>query len=153
MAAVSIRNFTRGTRVPRLPYDRVAERVLPAWEISLVFAGNVRARSLNVRLRGKSYTPNVLSYALDKQSGEIIICLPEARRQAPAYGMSESNFILYLFIHGLLHLAGRPHGATMERWEQRLLAEFAVSSSRTSHGATHRNRNRHRHLPGQAGRR
>jgi rRNA maturation RNase YbeY len=151
MATVSIKNFTRRSSVPRFAYETAAEEVLPGWEISLVFAGATRARSLNMRLRKKSYTPNVLSYALSKKSGEIIICLPEVRRQAPKYNMSESRFVLYLFIHGLLHLAGRAHGATMEQWEQTLLAKFAGVSAHSTHGQTHRNRNRHRHLPGQAG--
>ncbi|MFA7302809.1 MAG: rRNA maturation RNase YbeY [Candidatus Paceibacterota bacterium] len=155
MASVSIKNFTRqSSRVwAGFPFTKIAEAVLPGWELSLVFAGATRARSLNLRLRKKSYVPNVLSYALGKKSGEIIICLPEVRRQAPRYEMSESRFVLYLFIHGLLHLAGRAHGATMEQWEQKLLARFAGFSARTSHVTTHRNRHRHRHAPGQTGRR
>lgn len=124
MASVSIQNFTRHP-VPRFAYDDIAASRLPGWEISLVFAGRTRAQRLNKRLRGKTYIPNVLSYEVGKKSGEIIICPDVAMRQAPRYDLSPSNFILYLFIHGILHLEGRPHGVTMEKWERKIFAQFA----------------------------
>jgi rRNA maturation RNase YbeY len=99
--------------------------VLPGWEVSLVFAGEKRAQALNKKLRGKSYIPNVLSYALSKKSGEIIICPREADRQAASFDMNKREFTLYLFIHGLLHIKGWVHGATMEKCERDLLAKFA----------------------------
>ncbi|HUY62745.1 MAG TPA: rRNA maturation RNase YbeY [Candidatus Paceibacterota bacterium] len=155
MAGISIRNLTRRP-TPRLPYDAALRRVLPGWEVSLVFVGPAEARALNERLRGKAYVPNVLSYAAGTRSGEIIICLAEAGRQAPAYGVDARMFVLYLLIHGLLHLKGVPHGATMERSERGHLARLAkgvVRNYSSLHGSTNRNRHRHRHAPGQAGRR
>lgn len=121
--SVDLRNFTRG-KVPSHPYEELAKAALPGWDISLVFAGEVRARSLNRALRGKDYVPNVLSYELGKKSGEIIICPMVAKQQAKDYGMSVKNFIAYLFIHGLAHLKGHPHGPTMERYERALMARF-----------------------------
>lgn len=99
--------------------------MLPGWDLSLVFVGEKRALSLNKRLRGKTYIPNVLSYALGGKSGEIIICPREAKRQASAYGMGTRIFVLYLFIHGILHIKGWVHGGKMEKCEQNLLAKFA----------------------------
>lgn len=124
MASVAITNFTRRP-VPRFAYAKVAAAVLPGWDISLVFVGAARAQKLNMQLRKKSYIPNVLSYAVGEKNGEVFICLEEAARQAPAHGMSSRTFVLYLFIHALLHLKGWPHGATMEQWERKLLARFA----------------------------
>ncbi|HYF29241.1 MAG TPA: rRNA maturation RNase YbeY [Candidatus Paceibacterota bacterium] len=117
------RNFTR-SRVPSFPYERAAKAVLPGWDISLVFAGETRAKQLNKALRGKDYVPNVLSYESGKKSGEIIICLTEAKRQAPSHDMKYPAFVGYLFIHGLFHLAGARHGTTMERKERALLARL-----------------------------
>lgn len=124
MASVAITNFTRRS-VPRFAYAKVAAAVLPGWDISLVFVGAARAQKLNVQLRKKSYIPNVLSYAVGEKNGEVFICLEEAARQAPAHDMSSRTFVLYLFIHALLHLKGWPHGATMEQWERKLLARYA----------------------------
>jgi rRNA maturation RNase YbeY len=126
-SSVDIRNFTRQT-VPKAPYQKIAETALPGWEISLVFAGETRAQAMNVQLRKKSYIPNVLSYESGKKSGEIVICLMEAKRQAPSYDMSYSKFVAYLFIHGLLHLKGHPHGATMDTHERLLLKRFISTS-------------------------
>jgi rRNA maturation RNase YbeY len=131
MEGVSIQNFTRQhLKVGAgLLFNTVAHHVLPGWEISLVFVGEKRARSLNKKLRRKTYIPNVLSYALSKKSGEIIICPREADRQAAAYAMNKQKFILYLFIHGLLHVKGWAHSATMEKCERDLLAKFAKGSA------------------------
>jgi rRNA maturation RNase YbeY len=150
---LSIRNDTRRP-TPRLPFARAADAVLPGWELSLAFVGPAAARDLNERLRGKEYIPNVLSYTLGDAHGEIIICLAEAEKQAPAHGLPYRPFVLYLFIHALLHLKGFSHGAMMERWEKNILAQCTVREASCDHeqAATHRDGHRRRHLP-RAGRR
>lgn len=144
MTIVNVRNLTRRT-APRFAYTAVTTAILPNWEISLVFTGPTQARKLNEQLRGRSYTPNVLSYIAGKQSGEIIICLQEAIAQAPKHHMDEREFVLYLFIHGLLHLKGMAHGSTMERCEHEFLTQF--------YGTTHSDWHRHRDVPSKNGRR
>jgi probable rRNA maturation factor len=152
MASVSTKNFTRRS-VPRFAYSAVAEEVLPSWEVSLAFVGPAKARALNEELRGKDYIPNVLSYIAGEKNGEIIICLAEAAKQAPAHAMSEREFVLYLFIHGLLHLKGWAHGGTMERCERTLLTRFSKPRVRAStHGTKNSDGHRHRHVPSKGGR-
>lgn len=138
MTSLDIRNFTR-KRQPSFPYQKVADLVLPDWEVSLVFAGETRAQHLNKTLRNKTYVPNVLSYEIGKKSGEIVICLQVAKRQAPDYELSYQNFVGFLFIHGLLHLKGRRHGTTMESEERALMARFADTIN--YNGTQNRNRN------------
>jgi len=65
------------------------------------------------RVRTKK-TSNVLAFPLSKTSGEILICKKAAKPFTPEY----------LFIHGLYHLKGYKHGATMERIERRTLLRF-----------------------------
>jgi rRNA maturation RNase YbeY len=145
MATVDIRNFTRRA-APGFPYKKIAEAVAPGWDISLVFAGTKRAQHLNKVLRKKSYVPNVLSYESGKKSGEIIICLEVAKKQAPSYDLSYKDFVAFLFIHGLLHLIGRAHGTTMERHERLILKRFTGANityddtQLTYGGSTNRNR-------------
>ncbi|MEK7086556.1 MAG: rRNA maturation RNase YbeY [Patescibacteria group bacterium] len=124
MTSVSIKNLTRRP-VPRFAYTALVATVLPQWDVSLVFVGPKKAQELNMQLRKKSYTPNVLSYEVGKKSGEIFICLQEAERQAPAHSMNSRIFVLYLFIHGLLHLKGWAHSGTMEQCERKLLKQFS----------------------------
>jgi len=139
--SLDITNLTR-RQTPGVPYAKLVSRILPGWDISLVFVGEQRARTLNHSLRGKGYTPNVLSYAAGSKHGEIIICLVVAEKQAPAYGLSYRPYIAFLFIHGMLHLKGLVHGATMERRERALLASvFPTTHFPTSNGSTHSNRN------------
>lgn len=121
MTTLDIRNFTRG-RVPRLPFGKVAEKILPGWDISLVLAGEQRAQKLNRALRGKKYVPNVLSYKVGPRNGEIILCPEVSRREASSYDHSENEHFLFLFIHGLLHLKGLRHGAAMEAREKKYMA-------------------------------
>jgi len=154
MGGVSIKNTTRTPYGARAVFSTIAKKVLPNWEISLVFVSPSKARALNKQLRGKDYVPNVLSYALGNKSGEVIICLTEAKRQAPQYGMTERQFVLYLFIHALLHIKGWVHGGKMEKCEHELLATFSKGINSThSHGTTNSNRHRHRDVPGKGGRR
>ena len=154
MASVSIKNFTRRRTVPRVLFSKIAKDVLPLWDISLVFVGSTRALALNKKLRRKNYVSNVLSYIVGEKNGEIFICLQEAEKQAPLHGMNERTFVLSLFIHGLLHIKGWAHGATMERCEQKLLAKFAKRVMRTNaHGETNSDRHRYRHVPDKNGRR
>ena len=146
--SVDIKNNTRRRQTaPRNAFSILAKEVLPQWDISLVFVGPKKAKTLNETLRNKTYIPNVLSYAVGDKNGEIFICLHEAAKQAPAYNLNLTSYTLLLFIHGLLHLKGWAHGVKMERCEQKLLARFVCS-----YVATSSNWNRYRHLPDKNGR-
>ena len=142
--SVDLRNFTRRS-APVFPYQEIAKAVLPKWDVSLVYAGTTRAQNLNMQLRNKSYVPNVLSYESGKNSGEIIICLSVAKQQASSYDLSYRNFTAFLFIHGLLHLKGLPHGSTMEQHERTLLKRFTGATIeyedvKLGYGTSNRNR-------------
>ena len=82
MAGVSIKNLTRRSLLSeRRVFSAIAEKVLPGWDISLVFVDAKKARALNEKLRRKKYVPNVLSYSVGEKSGEIIICPSEAKNR------------------------------------------------------------------------
>ena len=112
--------------VPRLPYHDIKKTVLGAqYELSLAFVGEKRAQKINKEFRNKNYVPNVLSFPYSKKSGEIVICPAVAEREAKAGGMTVKERILFLYIHGLLHLKGFDHGHKMEKAEQKLLDRFS----------------------------
>lgn len=137
-STLDIRNFTRST-TPVFPFTEALEKVLPGWEVSLVFVGETRAKNLNASLRNKDYIPNVLSFEVGKKSGEIIICPSVARKQASSYNLTYTHMVGFLFIHGLLHLKGVSHGATMDKKERDLLTIFITQP----HKNVSKNRNRH----------
>ncbi|MBX4209486.1 rRNA maturation RNase YbeY [Candidatus Parcubacteria bacterium] len=123
---VSLMNKTKG-KLPRLPFSRMKDAVLgPGYDLSLAFVGDAEARRLNMRYRGKDYVPNVLSFELGPDAGEIFIDPLEALRQAPDFGRTPSNMIGFLYIHALCHLKGMKHGSTMERTEAVFRKEFKL---------------------------
>ncbi len=113
---------------PEAPYEAMKLAVLgKKYELSLVFVGPTKAAALNEAYRKKTYVPNVLSFPLSDEAGEIIICPSVAVREAASFNLSKDGYIAYLFIHGLLHLKGLDHGDTMEKLEQRYLRKFSIS--------------------------
>jgi len=109
---------------PRLNYEKIKNEVVGKnYNLSLVFHGETRAKKLNQKTRNKSYIPNVLSFPLDKDNGEIYITPTVAKREAKKYGHTYNQHMAFLFIHGLLHLKGLDHGPEMEKLEKKFLAK------------------------------
>lgn len=112
---------------PQLPYQKIKESILgKRYALSLNFIGSTRARQLNQNYRQKDYVPNVLSFPLTKNTGEIFITPTKAKSESRKYGHDYPTHAAYLFIHGLLHLKGLDHGPRMEKLEQKYL-EFIFS--------------------------
>jgi probable rRNA maturation factor len=132
--AADKKNFgiTRTTkdRVPTLPFLSIKNAVLGVkYNLSLVVAGDTRTRTLNTKYRSKTYVPNVLSFPIDKQHGEIFLNLKQARREHRAREESYEYFVALLVIHGMLHLKGMAHGSTMEGKERQLLSKFNIKNT------------------------
>ncbi len=107
-------------KYPSLPYEAMKDTVLGKnYSLSLIFVGEKRARDLNLQYRKASYVPNVLSFPLTKNTGEIYITPRIAKTESKKFNMTPNGYVGFLFIHGLLHLKGYPHGATMERLEKK----------------------------------
>ena len=127
---VAIKRTVRKS-TPRLPYQRLAERILsasyPRYELSLVICGDKLARKINKSHRKKTYAANVLSFPLSKTEGEIFLNVVAAAREARRYRTTHRKRLALLFVHGLLHLKGLHHGRTMERSEQKILRAFDLA--------------------------
>lgn len=124
---LAIKNTTRGEE-PRVPYGAIKHAILGStYELSLAFVGETRARALNKTYRGVDKPGTVLSFPLETRAGEIIICLPYAKRRANAFGLSYRDFVGYLFIHGALHLKGLDHGSRMNERERSLCERFSLA--------------------------
>jgi len=122
---LEIRNTTRGS-IPRVAFERIARELLGArYELSLVICGEKLATRMNIKHRGKRYSPNVLSFPLSKTEGEIFLNARVAAREAQRFGVSNIQRLTLLFAHGCLHLKGLRHGTKMERIEERMVKKFA----------------------------
>lgn len=121
---VSIR--TKGT-LPRVPFASIKDAILGKnYELSISFVGPTLSRTLNATYRGKNKPTNVLSFALSKQSGEVVLCESVMKKEYKKFNMSYKKFVVYLLIHGMLHLKGYDHGSTMENEERKFLKKFSL---------------------------
>ena len=123
---VHIRNTTKG-KLPRLPFQAMKDRVLgEKYNLSLVIATNRLSQDLNKKWRGKDKPTNILSFSLGPSQGEIFLNLALAKKQAPDFERTYSNFVAFLLIHGFFHLKGMDHGSKMESEERKVRKEFSL---------------------------
>ena len=107
-----------------LPFLKIKNTILGKdFVCSLNFINREMAKKLNVENRKKDYYPNVLTFPLDSDSGEIYICKSVARTQYKEFQLSYHDFIILLFIHGCLHLKGVDH-ETHENEESMVKLEY-----------------------------
>ena len=110
-----------------LPFEVAKDEVLGKdFELELVFVDLEESKELNKIYKGKDKPTNILSFPLDKNSGQIFICPEYAEKEAPDFGRKFENYIAFLFIHGLVHLKGMDHGSTMDGEEQKIRSKFGV---------------------------
>lgn len=97
------------------------------YEISLTFVDDGQIQSLNRDYRGKDAPTDVLSFAFEEGPaltgdlsgepllGEIIISVERALEQARTYDHSFEREMVFLTVHGMLHLLGLDHIEDEER--------------------------------------
>lgn len=95
------------------------------YDLSVVFTTTQKMQALNGNWRKKDNATDVLSFSLSKTSGEIYLCMQEVQKRSGAFGMSEREYLGYLFIHAMLHLRGYDHGRTMSVLERKYCRAFS----------------------------
>ncbi|MFH0794880.1 MAG: rRNA maturation RNase YbeY [bacterium] len=134
MARVQLKITSRAGRLDSARLRRMARKVADAIlkgglsnsELSILFAGDAFVRRLNRDYLGQDRTTDVLSFPLLSPAeiaakrcrrkaacsiavGDVVISIPQAIRQARDAGHEPEREILWLLIHGVLHLLGRDH--------------------------------------------
>lgn len=109
-------------------FNSIAKKILgKKYKFSLVFTTSAHIKKLNLIYRNKNKATDILSFPLSKNEGEIYICKSEARKEAKKFGRTYENFLVFLLIHGCVHLKGYDHSAIMEsieeKWRVQLLQE------------------------------
>ena len=101
-------------------------------DATIVFVSDDAIKKLNRQFRGKAYATDVLSFPSEaevfevdqqRQLGEVVISVQRAAAQARSNGLSFTNEVKQLILHGLLHLSGYDHETDkgeMNRLELRL---------------------------------
>lgn len=90
-------------------------------ELSVVLAGDNLMSDLHKQFMNIEGPTDVLTFPLDADSkgrpisGEVFVCVPEARRQSRRLGTNVNDEVLLYALHGLLHLSG---------WDDRTAAQY-----------------------------
>lgn len=80
--------------------------------LSVALVGDALMSKLHIEFMNIAGPTDVLTFELDHDAsghvttGEVVICVPEARRQAKEHGTKPEHELLLYAIHGLLHLSG-----------------------------------------------
>jgi len=129
---LELQNLTKekiNTNSLELLAERVLKREKPRRTgLSVVLVSSPKMQQLNKTYRGKDKTTNVLAFSGGKEAlGEIVLCPSAIRKDALEYKISFQRAILWMFVHGLLHLLGYDHKSAkderiMTQKEQRYLS-------------------------------
>lgn len=121
---LTINRLTKG-KLPSLPFLAVKNHILgKSFELSLAFLNLQTMKKLSSQYKGDNTHTNILTFPLSKTEAEILMNLQTVRSKAKDFDMKYQEHLLFLFIHGCLHLKGYKHGPEMETLEEKLLVKF-----------------------------
>ena len=107
-------------------------------ELSVTLTDNEHIHALNKKFRGIDRATDVLSFAFRESEepevlgadfeilGDVIISLERAKVQAEEFGHSFLREVIFLEVHGLLHLLGYDHVEEAERLEMEEEQRFVM---------------------------
>ena len=109
----------------------------PLRELSLALVGDARMSDLHDRYLGISGPTDVITFPLETgprgrvTAGEVVVCVPEARRQARRGHRRVEHELLLYALHGMLHLCGYDDKTPREfrrihRTEDMILTQLGV---------------------------
>jgi probable rRNA maturation factor len=140
---IEVVNRQRRRKINTKTWRQFAERVLsqidrPPQSATIVFVNNEAIRRLNRDFRGRDQATDVLSFPTvaevfetenESQLGEVVVSLERAAAQAKQNGLTFTNEVQQLILHGLLHLCGYDHetdNGEMNRLELKLRKKLGI---------------------------
>jgi probable rRNA maturation factor len=121
--AIAIQNRQRTVTIHTAAIKRAVQRAMlylgcADRELSIVFANDQLIRMLNRDYRHQDRPTNVLAFPQSATStndpaqtllGDVIVSLPTAAHEAHDQQQSLEEWVIFLIVHGLLHLLGYDH--------------------------------------------
>ena len=110
-------------------------------EVSITLTDDAHIHELNKKYRGIDRPTDVLSFALRESDepdiiyeephpdvlGDIVLSVERAESQALEYGHSFRREIIFLIVHGMLHLLGYDHIEESDRLEMEAEQKFVMA--------------------------
>ena len=88
------------------------------YELSLAYVTPSKSREINKKYRKKDKPTNVLSFSLRQNEGELVLCKEVIKKEAKDLKEKFTQRLVFLVIHGMLHLKGMQHSSKMEKAER-----------------------------------
>ena len=89
-----------------------------SWDVTLALVDDETLRGLHDRFMGLDSVTDVMTFPVDEDDldgGDIVISVGRAAAQGPEHGLSATEEVRFLFVHGLLHLCGWDDGSSEQR--------------------------------------
>jgi probable rRNA maturation factor len=132
---IHIFNDTEHKPIPRAKMYRVIENVLSGekWRgkpiasasVNVILVDDAKIHAMNKEFLHHDYPTDIITFPLEEDTidGELYISLDTAARQAAEYGVSFTNELMRLAVHGTLHLVGYDDATDEERKEMSRLED------------------------------
>lgn len=94
------------------------------YDLNIVFVNQKKIKSLNKKYRDINKPTNILSFSLSKRHGELILCHDVIKKESEISKEKYNDFLIFLVIHGMLHLKGMTHSSIMEKAEKKYVKKY-----------------------------
>lgn len=94
------------------------------YSLSVAFVSPEKSHEINKKYRKKDKPTNVLSFALRENEGELVLCKSVIEKEAKELDKKYDEWLIFLIIHGMLHLKGYDHSPEMEALEIKYLSRI-----------------------------
>jgi rRNA maturation RNase YbeY len=90
-------------------------------ELSLLFVNDLQIQALNRKHLRRDEPTNVLAFPMREGEfstlhphllGDLVISVETAKRQSNRFGLNDTEMVILLMVHGVLHLIGYEHEGT-----------------------------------------
>ncbi|OHA71163.1 MAG: rRNA maturation RNase YbeY [Candidatus Wildermuthbacteria bacterium RIFCSPLOWO2_12_FULL_40_9] len=117
---IEVKNLS-GSRIEQKSLLKATQKVLTGekskLDVSIVLMQPKEIQLLNRQYRNKNYPTDVLSFRYE-ESGEIVLCVQEIKKDAMATGTILKKQVVLVLIHGVLHLLGYDHEKSRKEAEK-----------------------------------
>lgn len=105
-----------------------------SFDLSIAFVGETVIRRLNLQSRGYDKVTDILSFEGEGHDlGELILCYGKIAKQAPKYQQTVEQELVFILVHGILHLLGHTDDEEDERLAMIRLGEKIIKKISPEH--------------------
>jgi len=113
-----------GEKIENIKSDILGKK----YSLSVAFVAASVSHEINKKYRKKDKPTNVLSFALRKGEGELVLCKSVIEKEAKELERKYNDWLIFLVIHGMLHLKGMTHGSIMDKAEKKYGQKYIDSN-------------------------